>query len=221
MSAFLFYPLAACALAGALGVVLARNPVRSALSLVVTLFFLAVFYVFLQAHLVAALQIIVYAGAVMVLFLFVITLLNLESDSGVRERPALAAAGFLAGAVVAILLAKGLLDSTVPDARGVTLGETFGTTKVLARQLFSEYLVAFELTSILLLVAVVGAVVLAKRTVEEGERDEARTMAAAEAETEAAHRVIAAHEAAHDHLDHGHAPHSGPGHVHAPAGGHH
>ncbi|HYC00052.1 MAG TPA: NADH-quinone oxidoreductase subunit J [Candidatus Limnocylindrales bacterium] len=220
MSALLFYPLAALAVAGALGVVLARNPVRSALSLVVTLFFLAVFYVFLQAHLVAALQIIVYAGAVMVLFLFVITLLNLESDHGINERPALSAAGFVAGAIVAVLLVKALLDSTVPGGRGVVLDEAFGTTKVLARQLFSEYLVAFELTSILLLVAVVGAVVLAKRTVEEDARDNARMMAAAEHETDEKNRMIAAHEAAHSHLDHGHAPHSGHGHVHAPAGGH-
>jgi len=166
MSPLVFYPLALACVASALGVVLAKNPVRSALSLVVSLFCLAVFYVFLQAHLVAALQIIVYAGAVMVLFLFVITLLNLESDHGVGEKPVLSAIGFTAGAVVALGLTVALLHSVLPGSRGVTLPATFGTTKVLARQLFSDYLVAFELTSVLLLVAVVGAVVLAKRDEE-------------------------------------------------------
>ena len=80
MSPFLFYPMATATVIFALAVVLAKNPVRSALSLVVVMSLLAVCFAFLQAHLLAALQIIVYAGAVMVLFLFVITLLNLESD---------------------------------------------------------------------------------------------------------------------------------------------
>lgn len=167
MNAVVFYPLAALTVAAALAVVLSRNPVRGALALVATLFLLAVFFVFLQAHLVAALQIIVYAGAVMVLFLFVITLLNLEADRGVTDKPRLAAIGFGAGLVVAVLLAKAALEVVAPAAREATLPEGFGTTAVLARQLFGRYLVAFELTSLLLLVAVVGAVVLAKRSAAE------------------------------------------------------
>ncbi|MBI5503292.1 MAG: NADH-quinone oxidoreductase subunit J [Deltaproteobacteria bacterium] len=163
MSPLVFYPLAFVCIASAMGVVLSKNPVRSALCLVSALFCLAIFYVFLQAHLVAALQIIVYAGAVMVLFLFVITLLNLESDRGLGERPALSGIGFCAGAFVAASLVAALSSAVAPGSRGVVLPQTFGTTKVLARQLFGDYLVAFELTSVLLLVAVVGAVVLAKR----------------------------------------------------------
>jgi NADH-quinone oxidoreductase subunit J len=149
----------------ALAVVLAKSPVRSALALVVVMSLLAVFFAFLQAHLLAALQIIVYAGAVMVLFLFVITLLNLESDHGIGEKPRLTAMGFTAGAIVAGGLALAMARATVPG--GDVLPEGFGTTAVLARQMFGRYLVAFELTSLLLLVAVVGSVVLAKRTAAE------------------------------------------------------
>ena len=167
MSAILFYPLATMSVIFAIAVVLARSPVRSALALVGVMSLLAVFFAFLQAHLLAALQIIVYAGAVMVLFLFVITLLNLESDHGVTEKPRLTAIGFGAGAIVAGGLAMAMAGVVAPAARSGVLPEGFGTTVVLARQMFGRYLVAFELTSLLLLVAIVGAVVLAKRTAAE------------------------------------------------------
>ncbi|HEY2775814.1 MAG TPA: NADH-quinone oxidoreductase subunit J [Candidatus Binatia bacterium] len=163
----LFWPMATASVIFSLAVVLAKSPVRSALALVGVMSLLAVFFAFLQAHLLAALQIIVYAGAVMVLFLFVITLLNLESDHGVREKPKLTAIGFGAGAVVAAGLAFALAGIVAPAARHGDLPDGFGTTVMLAHQMFSRYLVAFELTSVLLLVAVVGAVVLAKRTAEE------------------------------------------------------
>ena len=167
MSPFLFYPMATASVVFALAVVLAKSPVRSALALVGVMSLLAVFFAFLQAHLLAALQIIVYAGAVMVLFLFVITLLNLASDHGVGEKPKMSAAGFGAGAILAGGLAMAMARVVAPAARNVRLPDDFGTTVVLARQMFGRYLVAFELTSILLLVAVVGAVVLAKRTAAE------------------------------------------------------
>ena len=153
MSEPVFFAVAAMTVLAAAGVVINRNPVHSALSLVVTLFLLAVVYAFLGAHLVAALQIIVYAGAVMVLFLFVIMLLNLQADPHEVSRPG---ARFLATLLVASLAA--------------TVGHfvwQFGTTAGLARVLFSDYLVAFELTSVLLLVAVVGAVTLARREEED------------------------------------------------------
>jgi NADH-quinone oxidoreductase subunit J len=167
VSPFLFYPMAVMSIVFALAVVLAKSPVRSALALVGVMGILAVQFAFLQAHLLAVLQIIIYAGAVMVLFLFVITLLNLESDRGVGEKPELSAIGFGAGAIVAGGLAIAMAGIVAPAARPDVLPEGFGTTVVLARQMFGRYLVAFELTSILLLVAVVGAVVLAKRTAAE------------------------------------------------------
>ncbi|HXC51086.1 MAG TPA: NADH-quinone oxidoreductase subunit J [Candidatus Limnocylindrales bacterium] len=165
MSPFLFYPMATASVIFALAVVLAKSPVRSALALVAVMSLLAVFFAFLQAHLLAALQIIVYAGAVMVLFLFVITLLNLESDHGIGEKPKVTAAGFAAGAIIAGGLA--LAMARVVQPAGALLPAEFGTTVVLARQMFGRYLVAFELTSLLLLVAVVGSVVLAKRSAAE------------------------------------------------------
>jgi NADH-quinone oxidoreductase subunit J len=164
VSPLLFYPMATVMVLCALAVVLAKSPVRSALALVAVMGLLAVFFAFLQAHLLAALQIIVYAGAVMVLFLFVITLLNLESDRGIGDKPKVTAMGFGAGAVIAGGLALAMSGIVVPALRSPRLPADFGTTVTLARQMFGRYMVAFELTSLLLLVAVVGAVVLAKRT---------------------------------------------------------
>jgi NADH-quinone oxidoreductase subunit J len=162
VSEFWFYVLAGMTVAAASGVVMMRNPVHCALSLVVTLFLVAINYIALEAHLVAALQIIVYAGAVMVLFLFVIMLLNLQTDPNESPLNAVSAVAALAGVVLAVALGRVLYayGTSVPAAE---LPENFGTTKALSGVLFREHLVAFELTSVLLLVAVVGAVVLAQR----------------------------------------------------------
>jgi len=167
MSPALFLVLAACLIVGALGVVLLSSPVRSALSLVVTLFFMAVVFLLLDAQLVAALQVVVYAGAIMVLFLFVIMLLNLQADPpamarlGVRVTAAFGASLFLL-AVVRFLTRGG---GTMTDPRGMAtpLPEGFGSTQGLAELLFTRFLFAFEITSILLVVAIIGAVVLAKK----------------------------------------------------------
>ncbi len=161
MSELAFYILGAASVAAALGVVLAQNPVHGALSLVLTLFLIAVGYVALQAHLVAALQIIVYAGAVMVLFLFVIMLLNLQPDPDEKPHALQKLGAGLVCAAVAVATAGAAMRGA--GASVAVLDETFGTTRALATVLFRDYLVAFELTSLLLLVAVVGAVVLAKR----------------------------------------------------------
>jgi NADH-quinone oxidoreductase subunit J len=163
VSPLIFYPLALAVVVAALGVVATNNPVRSALALVSTLFLLAICYVLLSAHLVAALQIMVYAGAVMVLFLFVITLLNLQADPSDSVRAPATTLAVGSGLAVAAVLATTILGSEAAFRAGAEKGADFGTTKVLARAMFSEHIVAFELTSVLLLVAVVGAVVLAKR----------------------------------------------------------
>ena len=159
----LFGALAIGLIVSALGVVLSRSPIRSALSLVVTLFLLAVMFLTLDAQLVAALQIIVYAGAIMVLFLFVIMLLNLQ-----EQRQAMVRLGmrYTAGALGSLfLLAVGRFLVTPPSASPASaLPAAFGSTEALAERLFTYHLLSFEVTSILLLVAIVGAVVLAKRT---------------------------------------------------------
>jgi NADH-quinone oxidoreductase subunit J len=155
-------------LTGALGVVTSRNPVHSALMLVLTLFGVAVLFVSLEAHFLAAVQVIVYAGAIVVLFLFVIMLLGVDrSDNlGVEplrgQRVAAAVAGVLALAEV-LLLARSQWVSGAPSQGGPASGPGSNVEK-LARSLFTRYLFAFEVTSVLLVIAVVGAVVLARRT---------------------------------------------------------
>jgi NADH-quinone oxidoreductase subunit J len=164
MHPLVFGSVAALLVASALSVVLQRSPIRSALSLVVTLFLLAVVFLFLDAQLVAALQVIVYAGAVMVLFLFVIMLLNLQID-----RPSMAPAAVRgAAAFVASLFLLALLRYVIGASGGssgtaTAVASDFGSTEAVAGRLFTHYLLAFEITGVLLLVAVIGAVVLAKR----------------------------------------------------------
>ena len=165
MSETAFYLLATLTVLAASGVVFLRNPVHCAMSLVAALFFVAVGYVSLQAHLVAALQIIVYAGAVMVLFLFVIMLLNLQAEPAKESHVGQKILGAAAALAVALLLARTFLASATlaePPA-GRAVSPEFGTTQALPMVLFRDHVVAFELTSLLLLVAVVGAVVLARR----------------------------------------------------------
>jgi NADH-quinone oxidoreductase subunit J len=159
---------AAC-LAGALGVVLSENPVHAALSLVGTLFGIAVLFVAQEANFLAAVQVIVYAGAIVVLFLFVIMLLGVDRLENLRVEPlvgqraaaAVVALGILALSVGALASTGyevtgfvGEIDSSVPDIE--RLGES----------LFTDYVFAFEMTSVLLVIAVVGAVALARRTRE-------------------------------------------------------
>jgi NADH-quinone oxidoreductase subunit J len=161
VSPIAFLLIAALALASALTVVLHRNPVYGACALVAHLFLLAVFFVGLDAQLVGVLQVIVYAGAVVVLFLFVIMLLNLQADVRAMAAPALVAAAAAGVVALAALVAGGL--AAAPGAAGGEPPAGFGETETLARVLFTRYALPFELTSVLLLVAIVGAVALARR----------------------------------------------------------
>ena len=163
MSVAAFYVLAALTVAAASGVIILRNPVHCAMSLVAALFLIAVSFMSLQAHLVAALQIIVYAGAVMVLFLFVIMLLNLQAENVPESHVGQKIVGAVAAAAVAFLLARTIIAGKMAVIREPHINPEFGTTQAVARMLFREHVVAFELTSLLLLVADVGAVVLARR----------------------------------------------------------
>ena len=160
MSAALFFVVAAMTIASALTVVLHRNPVYSALGLVATLALTAVLFLGLDAQIVGFLQIIVYAGAIVVLFLFVIMLLNLQVEEQAFAPPLLVVLGMGGGVGLATIVAFGLAGTTVPAAP-LTTG--FGDTAPLAERLFTTYLLPFELTSILLLVAIIGAVVLGKK----------------------------------------------------------
>ena len=146
-----------------------RSPVGSALWLVVTLFCLAALFVVLDAQFIGVLQVLVYAGAIMVLFLFVIMLLNL-GRGGPGDLKGMAGAGVAAVLAAALLFQlKGLAQAGPPDAIRLPPGtvaaaqQQQGMVGAVAGPLFDAYLVPFEITSVLLLAAVVGAVVLAKR----------------------------------------------------------
>ncbi|HAF67894.1 MAG TPA: hypothetical protein DCL16_02130 [Acidimicrobiaceae bacterium] len=163
-----FILAAAICLTGALGVILARNPVHSALMLVMTLFGIAVQFVAQEAHFLAAVQVIVYAGAIVVLFLFVIMLLGVDRAQNLELSvlPIQKWAALLFGAGSLAML--GVLIIVVKDP--VTGAEAMGgsatgdeNVRLLARSLFSDYVYAFELTSLLLVIAVIGAVVLARK----------------------------------------------------------
>jgi NADH-quinone oxidoreductase subunit J len=164
MPPILFWFLAALSIVAALGVVVQRNPVHSLLALVLTLISIAVLFIGQDAVVVGFLQVIVYAGAIMVLFLFVIWLLNLPVETGSTGRLAIK---FLGAIGVAALLAE-LESFAIPARLQVKFSAThavgYGSMDALSQALFSQYLIAFEVTSVLLLVAVVGAVALARRS---------------------------------------------------------
>ncbi len=174
-----FLLIAAVAVVAALAMILSRNSVHSALFLVVTFFCLAILYLTLNAELLAALQIVVYAGAIMVLFLFVVTLLNPgseETDDRLRwQRPGAVALGMILLVEILLLLQSqtvrdtlGAFPATTPFAQqvnpaaGVDPNEALGNTQAIGIELFTTYLLPFEVVSILLLLAVIGAVVLVK-----------------------------------------------------------
>jgi len=153
------------AIVSALAMVVVKTPVRSVLSLVLTFFCLAVLSILLAAPFIAALQVIVYAGAILVLFLFVIMLLNLQQEAEDRdERPVqrwlgLVAVVALGGLLLGVTLRAGA--PPVPAAGGLIPAKD--EIPILGRLLFSDYLLAFEALSVLLLLAAVGALVLSKR----------------------------------------------------------
>jgi NADH-quinone oxidoreductase subunit J len=175
---------AVATLSGALGVVLSTHPVHAALMLVMTLFSVAVLFVAQNAHFLAAVQVIVYAGAIVVLFLFVIMLLGVDKSEDLAherlkgQRPVAIVAGLCVLSAV-LLLAR---SDWVSGARSVAgpLGDGTENVQILARSLFTRYLLAFEITSVLLVIAVVGAVVLVRRSGPMAETNVADTAAVAE-----------------------------------------
>ena len=156
-----FFVLAAMAILGAVSLIVQRHPIHSALSLIVVMIALAGLYLLMGAEFVAAVQIIVYGGAIMVLFVFVIMLLN----AGVEERTNFSKLAGFAGLPLAIAL-MGFLAAAVARSTDRVQTYTTGTvapTKALANLLFQNFVYPFELTSFLILVAILGAIVLAQR----------------------------------------------------------
>src|SRR3954465_15181370 len=159
---------AAIVLGGAVGVITSRNPVHAALSLVLTLFGVAVLFVEQEAHFLAAVQVIVYAGAIVVLFLFVIMLRGVAREENVDveplrgQRPTALILGLIAAVEIGLL---GFFANWVTGQHRVAgqASRPGSNVEKLARAIFTRYLLPFEVTSVLLVIAVVGAVVLARR----------------------------------------------------------
>jgi NADH-quinone oxidoreductase subunit J len=159
-----FVVLAVVMVTGSLGVVLLRQPIHAALALVATLLTVAAAFVTLHAHFLAAIQVIVYAGAIMVLFLFVIMLLNLGEEAP-RGRTALRWAAYAVGVLAAAGLVVGALTDPrqLPDAALVREALQGGSAELVAEVLFGEFMLAFQLVGVLLLTGMVGAVALVQR----------------------------------------------------------
>jgi NADH-quinone oxidoreductase subunit J len=158
----IFFVLATLAVLGALSLIFQRHPIHSALSLIVVMIALAGLYLLMGAEFVAAVQIIVYGGAIMVLFVFVIMLLN----AGVEERTNVSKLAGIAGIPLAVallgFLAAAIARSNESAQAGLQSG-TLANTKEISTMLFREFVYPFELTSFLILVAILGAIVLAQR----------------------------------------------------------
>jgi len=172
-----FYTLAVLAVTGAIGVIASRSPVHAALSLLGTFLAVAGLFVLQRAELIAAVQVLVYAGGVMVLFLFVIMLVNVRTlPSHEQYLRRLAPVAALAGAVLVVLVGVGAWAATrrpLADPTAlVTVGtQQLGNTEAVGWSLYRDYLLPFEVVSVLLLVAMIGAIVLGRK--ERGEKEEA------------------------------------------------
>ncbi len=152
----MFFALAAIAVAGAVSLILQKHPIHSALSLIVVMVSLAGLYLLLGAEFISAVQIIVYAGAIMVLFIFVIMLLN----AGEEERTNFSRMAAYVGVPLAVVLAAGLAWWVSQGSQSLAaLPGEVTSTRSLSTMLFREYAFPFELTSILILIAILGAIV--------------------------------------------------------------
>lgn len=168
MEWLLFVPLAVIALVTAVLVIILRNPVYCALSLVGTFFALSGIYLLLQAQFIAVVQVIVYAGAIMVLFLFVVMLLDLGHELPAwlqRDRPRLLiGAGVVAVLLLELVIPIGSWTALAPQGSSVSdVMDGVGNTQLVGRLLFTDFLIPFEITSVILLIAIIGAMVLARR----------------------------------------------------------
>ncbi|MBU5638517.1 NADH-quinone oxidoreductase subunit J [Geomonas sp. Red69] len=167
MESIFFLVVAAVAVISSILVVTCKNPINSALSLVMTFFCLATFYVMLDAPFMAATQVIVYAGAIMVLIIFVIMLLNVRVETVKRGTHAV-----IAGSAIGLFilfqtvwfLMKGSMTGKVGDMTKEQI-VSVGHVELIGKALFTDFLLPFEVTSVLLLAAIVGAVILAKKKI--------------------------------------------------------
>ena len=160
----IFYFLSFLAILCALMVVVSKNPIHSVLYLIITFFAIAGHYVLLNAQFLAAVHVIVYAGAIMVLFLYVIMMLNLNAEVEPHKSKWLKFAATISGGILMIVLVGALRNSTDNLIAGD--GESVGMIKGLGQTLYNDFMLPFEISSILFLVAMIGAVMLGKKEVK-------------------------------------------------------
>jgi NADH-quinone oxidoreductase subunit J len=165
MELLMFYGFGLLALFAGVAMITSRQPVTSALLMILNMFCLAALYALLDAHLIAILQLLVYAGAIMVLVLFVIMLLNLREKKGIisKHQASLQVVGVAAFGFFVMTIVSRLNAAALPKAKAVSA--QFGTVSAVGRILFTDYVLPFEIASVLLLAAIVGAVMLAKSKV--------------------------------------------------------
>jgi NADH-quinone oxidoreductase subunit J len=159
----LFWLLSVVALFSALMVITNKNPVYSVLWLIVTFFSISGHYILLNAQFLAIVNIIVYAGAIMVLFLFVIMLMNLNKETEPQKNRWLKMAGAVAGGCLLLVLVAALKDSDIKQQQALVNEGSIGLIKNLGKELFTTYVVPFEISSVLFLSAMIGAVVIGKK----------------------------------------------------------
>ena len=164
VSEILFYLLSAMALGSAIMVVVSRNAVHSVLWLIVTFFAISGHYILMNAQFLGIVNLIVYAGAIMVLFLFVLMLMNLNTDAEPKKNRWLKMAGIVAGGCLLLVFVAALKNAEIRGQQTQFNQGNIGLIENLGQVLFTEYVVPFEISSVLFLSAMVGAVVIGKRS---------------------------------------------------------
>ena len=159
----IFYILGGLTIGTALMVVLSKHPVRSVLYLVLTFFLISANYVLMNAQFIAIVNIIVYAGAIMVLFLFVLMLLNLNKENEPKHSPLMTIGAAIAGGGLFLVVVAAMREAILAAPMIDTNSEQVGLVENLGKVLFTKYVLPFDVSSILFLAAMVGAVLLAKR----------------------------------------------------------
>ncbi|MBS1584984.1 MAG: NADH-quinone oxidoreductase subunit J [Bacteroidetes bacterium] len=157
----LFWFLTVMALGCALGVILSRNPISSVLFLIATFFAISGHYILMNAQFLAIVNIIVYAGAIMVLFLFVIMLMNLNADTEPQKNRLIQLAGVISGGILFLVILGGLRNIPVTELERTTT--SIGLIKNLGKTLFTQFVLPFEISSVLFLSAMIGAIVIGRK----------------------------------------------------------
>jgi NADH-quinone oxidoreductase subunit J len=159
----LFWFLSAMAIGCALGVILSRNPVKSVLFLIATFFAISGHYVLMNAQFLAVVNVIVYAGAIMVLFLFVIMLMNLNADAEPQKSRLVQFAAVLSGGALFLVIIAALKTANIANTASIGSDSEIGLIKNLGQALFKDYVLPFEVSSVLFLSAMIGAMVIGKK----------------------------------------------------------